>query len=99
MYAAHFVRTSVHPRACVSLLAGEGLHGKTETAQNLKQPNLHLIHEVHLIFRLISQLIDSVFCLESELLLPRGVTDGPRPVTDDMITVPRHSVHFSCTIT
>ena len=50
---------------------------------------------MHLILRLICQFIDSELCLESKLLLSGGVTNGPRPITYDVVTVPCVCVHIS----
>lgn len=54
---------------------------------------------MHLILRLICQFIDSELCLESKLLLSGGVTNGPRPITYDVVTVPRICVHIGCALT
>ena len=54
---------------------------------------------MHLILRLICQFIDSELCLESKLLLSGGVTNGPRPIANDVVTVPRVCVHISCAFT
>lgn len=54
---------------------------------------------MHLILRLICQFIDSELCLESKLLLSGGVTNGPRPITNDVVTVPRVCVHISGALT
>ena len=54
---------------------------------------------MHLILRLICQFIDSELCLESKLLLSGGVTNGPRPITYDVVTVPRVCVHISGALT
>ena len=54
---------------------------------------------MHLILRLICQFIDSELCLESKLLLSGGVTNGPRPITYDVVTVPCVCVHIGCALT
>ena len=54
---------------------------------------------MHLILRLICQFIDSELCLESKLLLSGSVTNGPRPITYDVVTVPCVCVHISSALT